>query len=174
MANLTLEIVEGPDAPRSVLVGGELQIGRDPELDVSLRDRQVSRRHARLRTTDDGAVIDDLGSANGTFVNDRRVVGPTRLNVGDELLLGVSVIRLRSAAQVAAAPLAAPPIPPALAVPERRPSYVKGIGAAEACALVDPALGALVDARTKAQARLAPLAVSLLVLVVVLTYLATR
>ncbi len=49
-------------------------IGR-AECDVDLNDPDVSRRHAVVRRVDEGLAIEDLGSTNGTFVNDRRVAG---------------------------------------------------------------------------------------------------
>jgi len=62
-----------------------LVIGRDPTCDVFIDDRQVSRRHAVVRRTDDGYVLTDEGSKNGTWVNGAAVTGPTRLQDGDEL-----------------------------------------------------------------------------------------
>mgnify|MGYP006276062403 CR=1 FL=1 len=53
-----------------------------------LTDSRVSRRHARLAFTDDGWVVEDLGSTNGTCVNRRLIATPTPLEVGDLLQLG--------------------------------------------------------------------------------------
>jgi serine/threonine protein kinase len=97
MAVLTLEIVEGSDAGRSVALAGDVVIGRDAAADLTLSDKLVSRRHARVHTDVDGAVIEDLGSSNGTFVNDVEIAEPTRLEVGDKLLIGESVMHLRRA-----------------------------------------------------------------------------
>src|ERR1044072_2061347 len=124
MTVLTLEIVEGPDAGKSARLAGTIEIGRDPAVDFALRDEQVSRHHARISSRDGGVVVEDLGSRNGTFVNDQPVSGPTSVAPGDDGLVGVSVVPLRTAAQVAAQPSAVRPVPPALAVPERRPTFV--------------------------------------------------
>ena len=53
-----------------------------------LDSASVSRRHARIVITGAGATVEDLGSRNGTHVNDRAVTGPTPLADGDEVRLG--------------------------------------------------------------------------------------
>lgn len=65
-------------------------IGRGATADVSLADPGVSRRHASLQRQDGSWIVEDLGSANGTLVNRRRVAGPTRLTDGD--LIGVGSV----------------------------------------------------------------------------------
>jgi hypothetical protein len=60
-------------------------IGREPECDVSLPDRQVSRRHVIIRWTTEGYTATDEGSKNGTWHNGERLVGSVRLVDGDEL-----------------------------------------------------------------------------------------
>ncbi len=52
---------------------GRLEIGRDPTCDISLGSDLVSRNHARLLIGPDKVMLVDLGSTNGTFVNDRRI-----------------------------------------------------------------------------------------------------
>jgi pSer/pThr/pTyr-binding forkhead associated (FHA) protein len=63
---------------------GVTVIGRNAECDISIPTDEVSRRHAELRPSQDGVMVEDLGSANGTFVNDRRVTREL-LKHGDEL-----------------------------------------------------------------------------------------
>ena len=116
---LTLEIVEGPGAGTSLELVGEVEIGRDPGSGLHLDDRLVSRHHAVIRPDGDGAVIEDLGSSNGTLVNDLEISAPTRLAPGDRLLIGDCVVVVGEAvvappppappAAAAAAPLIAPP-----------------------------------------------------------------
>ena len=65
-------------------LNGVTVIGRNPECDISIPTDEVSRRHAELRPSQDGVMVEDLGSANGTFVNDRRVTREL-LKHGDEL-----------------------------------------------------------------------------------------
>jgi pSer/pThr/pTyr-binding forkhead associated (FHA) protein len=59
--------------------------------DVQLSDPDVSRRHAVLRGVDGGVGIEDLGSTNGTFVNDNRVTGITAISPGDRVRFGNTV-----------------------------------------------------------------------------------
>jgi hypothetical protein len=73
-----------------------LTLGRT-DADVLLPDPQVSRRHAVLRLGDGGPTIEDLGSTNGTFVNDEQVNGPRKLEVGDLVRLGAVAFRLKPA-----------------------------------------------------------------------------
>lgn len=61
-------------------------IGRQADCEVSVPSEEVSRRHAELRVTVDGVMVEDLGSANGTFINDRRITRQI-LRPGDELRL---------------------------------------------------------------------------------------
>ena len=63
-------------------------IGRDSGVDVRLEDATVSGQHARLLVHAHGASIEDLGSRNGTFVNERRVEGRALLADGDHVRLG--------------------------------------------------------------------------------------
>jgi len=73
---------------RAWLHAGEHVLGRDPDLDLFLDSSSVSRRHAMLRIVGDQAILEDLGSKNGTFVADRRVDSPRRLVDGDRIRVG--------------------------------------------------------------------------------------
>lgn len=65
---------------------GEGQFGDDPEL---------SRRHARITRGPDGRLtIEDLGSANGTFVNGRRIDDPQPLHAGDTIAVGQTTLEV--------------------------------------------------------------------------------
>jgi predicted component of type VI protein secretion system len=122
---LTLEIVEGPCAGRQVLLDRPIVIGRALDSDLVLEDAEVSRHHARVTPKGAGlAVVDDLGSANGTFVGRNQLNGPAQLKPGDELLVGVTLMLVRSGQQVAAQPSAVRPVPLALASAPRTPDYV--------------------------------------------------
>jgi Stage II sporulation protein E (SpoIIE)/FHA domain len=65
-----------------------ITIGRAAGCDLLLTAAVISRRHCRIEIEDDWAVLTDLGSSNGTFVNDAPVVVPTRLRNGARLRLG--------------------------------------------------------------------------------------
>jgi len=65
-----------------------ITIGRDPANDLVLMDEQVSRQHAQIRQETGGAVIYDLNSTNGTFVNGKRITGPCPLRPGDVIAVG--------------------------------------------------------------------------------------
>jgi pSer/pThr/pTyr-binding forkhead associated (FHA) protein len=197
VAELSLEIVEGAGAGRMVALGMGVTVGRGRDADLVLADELVSRRHARLTPSGAGAVVEDLGSRNGTFVNGEGIHGPSRLEPGDQLQLGVTLVELRSARQVAERPSAVHPVPPPLAVPARAPDYLAGTNTDEGAGpppaadpvTPDPAraraaaagptgrprheLDPLLDSRTKGKARTAPLALFVLVALVVIIYLAT-
>jgi DNA-binding winged helix-turn-helix (wHTH) protein len=67
---------------------GDNVIGRDPGAAVRLDFPSVSRRHARIVVSADGAVLEDLGSKNGTFVRKERITGVAHLADLDELQVG--------------------------------------------------------------------------------------
>ncbi|MDH6140436.1 MULTISPECIES: DUF1707 and FHA domain-containing protein [Kitasatospora] len=71
-----------------------LTIGRTPGSGLRLQDSSVSRRHAELRREGDGWVLYDLGSANGTHVNGRRIAGAVRVRAGDQVRFGNQEFRL--------------------------------------------------------------------------------
>jgi hypothetical protein len=71
----------------------EIIIGRSSDLDMVLVEDMVSRKHAKISTTQSEILIQDLGSTNGTFVNGEKVTR-ARLNEGDRILVGTSIIKL--------------------------------------------------------------------------------
>src|SRR5512143_4149467 len=89
---------------RWVLTLNETVIGRDPECDIVIPDRQVSRRHARLRRVDGGFELEDLGSKNGTHLNGARLTTPQRLQDGDLIQVAL-VARLAYVGSEATVPL---------------------------------------------------------------------
>jgi len=190
-----LEIVEGPEAGRRIALNGPLELGRDPTAGAPLlQDELISRRHVRITPVDDGASVEDLDSRNGTFVDGDQIFSPAHLSVDGQLLVGVSVLQLRPAAE-AAGHTAVRPIPtsltvfrplpaeapdatavrqvPALAVQESEPDYVPA-NALETSSDAGGALLPLLDVHTKGKARGAPIGIFVLVALAVILYLALR
>jgi ABC-type multidrug transport system ATPase subunit len=68
-----------------------LRLGRDPEMEVAIDAAAavVSRRHAEIQRRDGQSVLVDLGSFNGTLLNDQRITVPTPLFDGDRIQLGM-------------------------------------------------------------------------------------
>ena len=77
------------------LFDGEQIIGRDADAAVSLDSARVSRRHARITVRDTHAVIEDLDSKNGTFVEGARIESATVLASGDEVRVGPFTLTFR-------------------------------------------------------------------------------
>jgi pSer/pThr/pTyr-binding forkhead associated (FHA) protein len=98
MAEFLLEVVEGPATGTSIQLIDAVELGRNPDLQHSLEDEQMSRRHARVEPEAGGAIVSDLGSTNGTYVNDQPINSPRRLTAGDRIRMGLTVIELRSSA----------------------------------------------------------------------------
>ena len=92
MADAILVIREGEDAGREVPLAGAVTIGRAAEADLVLGDPGISRNHARITPEGIGAVLEDLGSSNGTFVNGEPVQEPRRLRDGDEIQVGGALV----------------------------------------------------------------------------------
>ncbi|MBM66215.1 MAG: hypothetical protein CMH55_08285 [Myxococcales bacterium] len=88
-----LVVVYGEEVGRRLPMGRqETVIGRSRECDIQLRNDSASRRHASVFVSPDGYMVRDLGSTNGTAVNDQPVT-ESLLSDGDELRLGRTVMR---------------------------------------------------------------------------------
>jgi len=77
------------------LAEGENLLGRDRQAVVWIDSATVSRRHARIVVNDGEAVIEDLGSRNGTSVGGQKIHGVVRLADGDRLRLGAATMTFR-------------------------------------------------------------------------------
>jgi Inner membrane component of T3SS, cytoplasmic domain/zinc-ribbon domain len=83
-----LVVRHGPESGSSYRLEGPVTaIGRHPDSDIFLDDITVSRRHVQLAKDDEGYVLRDVGSLNGTYVNRERV-DQARLHHGDEVQIG--------------------------------------------------------------------------------------
>jgi pSer/pThr/pTyr-binding forkhead associated (FHA) protein len=65
--------VSGAAFGKTYPVPGPVVIGRQQDCDISVPTEEISRRHAQVKPTADGLLVEDLGSANGTFINGKRV-----------------------------------------------------------------------------------------------------
>jgi two-component system, cell cycle response regulator len=68
-------------------------IGRSPSVQIIINEASVSRQHARLVVIGDNVVVEDMGSSNGTFVNDVRTDGQSQLKDGDIIRLGTVLLK---------------------------------------------------------------------------------
>jgi pSer/pThr/pTyr-binding forkhead associated (FHA) protein len=173
MPDELLEIVEGPMSGEQIRLTRPLEIGRDPSCDITLDDEHVSRHHARIVPGSGGPSVEDLDSRNGTFVNGHQLHGAVRLQPGDQVVVGVSVLELRTAESVRRQPTAIRPKPQALAIAPQRPDYVPPELALPARSSRHR-LDSLLDVRTKRRARLAPVGLLLIVVFAVLIFIQLR
>jgi predicted component of type VI protein secretion system len=114
------------DAPMLIIESGQLAgqrwlldsdsivIGREVgEVDLLLPERQVSRKHAKIERTEEGFMLTDMASKNGTFLNGKEVRDPKRLQDGDEIQIALCV-KIAFVGSDATAPLNARPISKAM------------------------------------------------------------
>jgi two-component system NtrC family sensor kinase len=88
----TLIVLQGPDKGRTLrTVDDVVLIGRGSS-QIPLTDQTISRRHAELAMQDQGWVLTDLNSANGTYINGVRVGKPHRLKHGDQIRVGGTLL----------------------------------------------------------------------------------
>jgi len=87
----TLVLVAGPTPGQVYSLGANTVIGRDPLADIQIEDSAVSRRHARIVMRDGFHVVEDLDSANGTFVGGARV-SRYEMENGERIQLGPRVV----------------------------------------------------------------------------------
>ena len=80
---------------RTVRLKDSVEIGRREGCAVRLSDTYVSQVHARLYGENGAWYVEDLGSTNGTFLNDARVSSPVEVHAGDVVKVGKTVLELR-------------------------------------------------------------------------------
>ena len=81
--------------PLTVKLRDPAEIGRGDRCAIRLQDTYVSQVHARLYGENGAWYVEDLGSTNGTLLNDRRVEAPVEVHAGDVLKIGKTVLELR-------------------------------------------------------------------------------
>jgi len=98
----------GGKAPRSVVIvdehgskvetlrlDGTLQVGRAEACQVRLPDTYASTFHARIFSRDGSWFLEDLGSTNGTYLNQRRITSPAELRAGDKVRIGKTTLEFK-------------------------------------------------------------------------------
>ena len=88
-STLALEV----DGNRTALHGA-ITLGRSSSCDLTIADTEISRQHAQISMSLEGALLADLGSTNGTFVNGIRLTSPRRIVEGDSITIGATDIRV--------------------------------------------------------------------------------
>lgn len=90
-------ILTGPLQGSVVDIKQKLSIGRNPDNDLQLEDLQISRQHAVIEQNENATIVKDLGSGNGIYVGDQKVL-ERKLSHGDVLRLGTQELRFESEA----------------------------------------------------------------------------
>jgi two-component system cell cycle response regulator len=70
------------------LLDGETSVGRNPDCTIPLEFQGISRKHFIVKTKDDACIVEDLGSSNGTFINNTKIEGDMSLHKGDMVKIG--------------------------------------------------------------------------------------
>jgi predicted component of type VI protein secretion system len=81
---------EGPLCDQRWPLARTVVLGRDTTCDIVIPDRQVSRYHARITPTQEGMILEDLGSKNGTHCNGTMLTAPLVLQDGDMVQIAVA------------------------------------------------------------------------------------
>ncbi len=89
---LTLTGPEGRH--RFAMVGDEIILGRAPSCDIAIGHKSISRRHMRIAVEADHFVAEDLGSQNGSRINNKRINGPTAFRIGDKIQMSEFTIEV--------------------------------------------------------------------------------
>lgn len=109
---MKIKFINGPNAgEEKVLTPPGISIGRETDNDVNLLIGGVSRYHARIDFIDNQWLLKDLGSTNGTKLNNTLITGPSKLKNGDILTLGDQNIHINDEPQPPAKPEESQPKP---------------------------------------------------------------
>lgn len=115
MSSAWLEVWSGAGSELVALEGERLTVGRSASSDIAVQgDTAVSRLHAAFERYGSGWCVRDLGSANGTFVNGKRLTGEVHVDAGDEIRVGSTRMVFRARDTEPAAPTDKADGPPTL------------------------------------------------------------
>ncbi|HSL11234.1 MAG TPA: FHA domain-containing protein [Actinomycetota bacterium] len=81
--------------PRTLRLDASMVIGRSPEAELRLDDTFVSSQHARIFGRNGSWYVEDLGSTNGTFVNEQKLLAPAMVQPGDSIRVGQTTMEIR-------------------------------------------------------------------------------
>lgn len=118
-------VIIGPDGPQERDLATVNSLGRHPNNTIQLLDRIVSKEHCVVELRGSRWVLRDLGSLNGTYVNEQRVAGESFLSHGDQIALGNTRAVFQDVGVVQVTPPAIPAVPPSTPLypsPAPRPS----------------------------------------------------
>lgn len=93
----SLHMIVGAEIDRQYSLSGVMYVGRELDNDIQVSDPRISRRHARIRADGTRVTVADLGSTNGTLVNDVPITGEYVLHDGDLVRMGHSEWAFHSA-----------------------------------------------------------------------------
>lgn len=100
--------VSGAAFGKTYPIPGPVTIGRQQDCDIAVASEEISRRHATVKPTPDGLMVEDLGSANGTFINGKRVQTGL-MRPGEELRLDtIRFLLVAPGMEIPSTPRAAP------------------------------------------------------------------
>lgn len=94
---LVLAVVDGPKELRGTRlpISGPIVIGRSPGADIVIADDFISARHARVTPAPGGALLEDLGSTNGTMLDGVRITALTPMHAGSTIELGAVKLQVK-------------------------------------------------------------------------------
>lgn len=107
----------------------EITVGRDSVNSIAINDAEVSRKHAKLELRGTSYVIQDIGSTNGTFVNESRITGIQVLNPGDIVSFGENITLMYEAVMDPNATMLASVKAPKTAASAQKPAPVRPVPA---------------------------------------------
>lgn len=93
---LGLTVVRGPKEIVGITLpmAGALVVGRSPDADLVIADDFVSSIHLKVTPSAEGAIVEDLGSTNGTLVNGQPATRPLAVSVGDLIEIGTNQLKV--------------------------------------------------------------------------------
>ena len=124
------DIYDDQRARRIIIDKSRITIGRTEENDIIVDDRQASRSHCEVRQSDEGYILRDLKSRNGTMLDQDMIGGPQVLSEGDEIGIGSASIRFWTSQEMVNAD--APKLPTLVKTVKEKPSKGRGEDTARA------------------------------------------